>query len=99
MVAVDIPRGTGRRHGFVAYLGSHGFDESKIPVGVLHLERHCQRIYDLRLAATIGNTLCRRRSDDDGFLFSPCPAHVADLHRLHGSSLLADETRLLIRTN
>jgi hypothetical protein len=86
---------TGQAGKVVAHCDGHGFDESKIPVGVVHLGRHCQRVSDLRLAATGGDTLRRRRGNDGSVVFRSRPADVAYLHRNDGGGLLAVETRVL----
>jgi len=67
-----------------------------ISLGVVHLERDCQWLPDLRLAPAGRHPLCRRRGDDR-FMFSSRPADVTRLHRRNGGGLLADETGLLIR--
>lgn len=67
-------------------------------MGVVHLERDWRRLYDLWLAAEIGNSFHRRRGDASGVLFWGI-AYVPDLHRGDICGLLADETRILIFEN
>jgi hypothetical protein len=63
-------------------------------VGIGNLGRDWRRLFDLWLAAEIGDPIRGRRSDVARVFFAG-PADDAGFHRHHAAGLLADETGLL----
>ena len=69
--------------------------KSKFPAGQLPLERRCQRLHDLRLAATVADPLSRWLCNVGGVLFHTGTDDVGGQHRHHVRRLVALETGLL----
>ena len=73
-----------------------GFAQPTLSLGVVHLERNCKRLFDLRLAAT-GFAAVPRRAGHDRRLFfhRQRAADVAGLRCVDVHHPLADETGIL----
>ena len=67
----------------------------KLYLGIHDLERHSQRLYDLRLETTLHDPVYRRVVDDCGVFFGLSTAYVLDLYRLNVRRLVVRKTRIL----